>query len=133
MSKRAYKLLPNILRCSRLFIVLLAIVSLCFVPFHVLTEEHIDSHVELAQDHDEHDADRDDEGHVPHPEDDHCLDALTTGKVKIHTAALLCVLLTAPDTSIKPSFSFTHFGFRVEIPPEESPPDPLQPRAPPAV
>jgi hypothetical protein len=131
MSKRASKSMPSILRFLRLFVVLLMLLSFSFVPFHIITESHAGSDIELAQDQDEHDADHADQDHNPHPESDHSVDALAVAKAKLHSIAFVCAILTTQDRATEPQLSFSRFSFRTLIPPNADPPDPLQPRAPP--
>jgi hypothetical protein len=131
LKDRIYKLMQNAMDRSRLFVVLLTVFSLGFVPFHVLTETHTDEYVELSHNGDEHDADHSDEGHVPHPESDHLADALTVGKAKFQTVAMVWAFLVAQDISIKPQLTFSRFSLQAEIPPDDSPPDRFSPRGPP--
>ena len=123
---------------SRLFVAVTFAFYLNYVPVHLATHTHLDDAMAaVAQDddhhdaHDDADADRDGGHHTPHPAADHAL-TLTT-QTKSPSAAFTVFLLPA-DTAVtlwlpKPQPPLPVFE-RIR-PPGESPPDPLQPRAPP--
>jgi hypothetical protein len=110
-----------------------------YVPIHLATATHLDdllaSVAEVAFHHDGHDEAEHDghtDHHVPHPGSDHNLNL--AAQTQAPNAAALAVLYVLADTSVlieapqhqQPIPIFE----RIKLP-GESPPDPLQPRAPP--
>lgn len=104
-----------------------------YLPVHLLAERHFDetfsqSQPTLAQ-HDDHD-DSDHDHHKPHPAAAH-----STHLLRPSDSAAACLAFLAPGESVVPapieSPETRSFPERVR-PSSESPPDPLQPRAPPA-
>ena len=108
-----------------------------YVPIHLATAAHLDgvleSLAELVFHHDDHHADHhDSDGHNPHPASDHTL--TLTAQTQINGAVAFPVFILPADTLVAlplPSSSPRPLVFERIRPPGESPPDPLQPRAPP--
>jgi len=110
-----------------------------YVPVHLATATHLggwfDSMADLVFHHDGHDGhdhgDHDADHHDPHPASDHTLNL--TAQTHAPVAALAVFFLLA-DTSVflcEPEMrAVLPFVERLK-PPYETPPDPLQPRAPP--
>ena len=107
-----------------------------YVPIHLASVAHLNAlFVSVAVIHDDDHADgghHDDADHVPHPASDHTLNVAP--QTHAPGAVALAVLCVVADTSIlidapQPQQRISVFE-RVR-PPGESPPDPLQPRAPP--
>lgn len=109
-----------------------------YVPIHLAKAAHLDgvleSLAELVFLHDDHHAEHhDSDEHVPHPASDHTL-TLTTQTPAHHGPVALTVFLLPMDvgvTLLPPTHSSRLLVFERIRPPGESPPDPLQPRAPP--
>ena len=107
-----------------------------YIPFHLATAAHLDgvldSLTELVFHHDDHQADHhDSDEHVPHRASDHTLTLTAQTQSPVSVLAVVCVLT---DTSILielPQQQQPIPVFERIRPPGESPPDPLQPRAPP--
>lgn len=107
-----------------------------YVPIHLTSAAHLDgvleSLAESVSHHDDHHAENhDSDGHVPHPSSGHTLNLLAQSQTPVSVLAVVCVLT---DTSIlielqQPQRPIPVFE-RIR-PPGETPPDPLQPRAPP--
>ena len=119
-----------------MFTVLLLVLQISFVHVHLLTEHHhldgihIGAAAGSAHDNDhhhEHDPERD--THQPHSASDHLLQIAA----KHRTSFLAVVALPAESAVvlIRPDADFVCINFTGGIAPSESPPDPLQPRAPP--
>jgi hypothetical protein len=107
-----------------------------YVPIHLATAAHLDgvldSLAELVFHHHDHHAEHhDSDEHVPHPASDHALTLTAQTPSPVSVLAVVCVLA---DTSILielPQQQQPIPVFERIRPPGESPPDPLQPRAPP--
>lgn len=123
---------------GRVLIAALFAFYLNYIPLHLATATHLngllESVAEAVSHHDGHDdADHHDDNdhHTPHPSSDHTLNLLAQSQTPVSVLAVVCVLA---DTSIlielpQPQQPIPVFE-RIR-PPGESPPDPLQPRAPP--
>ncbi len=109
-----------------------------YVPIHLATAAHLDavleSLTELVLHHDDqHTEHHDSDDHVPHPASDHTL-TFTTQTPAHHGAVALMVFLLPVDVGVvlfPPTLSLLPLVFERIRPPGESPPEPLQPRAPP--
>ena len=107
-----------------------------YVPIHLASVAHLNAlFVSVAVIHGDDHADgehHNDADHVPHPASDHTLNLTPqTHAPGVVALAVLCVLA---DTSIlidAPQHQQRISVFERVKPPGESPPDPLQPRAPP--
>lgn len=107
-----------------------------YVPIHLATAAHLDgvleSLAELVSHHDDHHAEHhDSDEHGPHPASDHTL--TLTAQTQVNGAVALPVFIL-PDTVValpRLASSPLPLVFERLRPPGESPPDPLQPRAPP--
>lgn len=107
-----------------------------YVPIHLGTAAHLDdvleSLAELVFHGDDHHAEhRDSDEHVPHPASDHTLTLTAQTQSPVPVLAVVCILA---DTSIL--FELPQQQQPIPVlerikPPGESPPGPLQPRAPP--
>lgn len=108
-----------------------------YVPIHLASAAHLDgvleSLAELVFHHDDHHAEHHhSDEHVPHPASDHTL--TLTAQTQAHGAVALTVFILSADIFIvlpQPPSSPLPLVFERIRPPGESPPDPLQPRAPP--
>ena len=124
---------------GRLFTALLFAFYVSFIPIHLATETHLDDSLasvaaaDLHHDgHDEGDHHHDNDHHAPHSASDHSLTLTASAKAPSVSAladfflpAIASVLISEPEPQPPvPVFE------RIR-PPGESPPDPLQPRAPP--
>ncbi len=124
---------------GRLFTALLFTFYVCFVPIHLATEGHLDnsssSFVDAAFHHDGHedgDHDADTDHHTPHPTSDHTL--TLTASAKTPNVSALAVFFPPATDSVLITESEPQLPvpvFERTRPPSESPPGPLQPRAPP--
>jgi len=123
---------------GRLFVALLFAFHVSFIPIHLATETHLDDSLgsvaaDLHHDgHDDSDHDADSDHHTPHRASDHTLTLTVSAKAPSVTAlavfflpALTSVLIGEPEP--QPPVPI----FERIRPPGDSPPDPLQPRAPP--
>ena len=124
---------------SRLLVAVSFAFYVNFIPIHLATKTHLDnalaSVAHTVCDHDAHDDDNpahgDTDHHVPHPASDHTLNLTTetpsfsVGCVAFFLPADTLVLICQPE--LRPPLPV----FERIRPPGESPPDPLQPRAPP--
>lgn len=124
---------------SRLFSVLLFAFYVNFIPIHLAAETHLDDSTASVADADLHHDDHDDGDHhhdsghhTPHRASDHTLTITTAAKAPSAPAfavfflpAITLVLVSEPEP--QPPIPV----FERSRPPGESPPDPLQPRAPP--
>lgn len=121
----------------RVLVVVLFVFQINYVRFHLLTETHLDDiHVAVTEnnanndvdddgDHHDHDSDH----HKPHSISDHLIQMVVK-----HQAALLAVAFLPSETSIcltRPDSQAVRIFYESGKIPGESPPDPLQPRAPP--
>lgn len=127
---------------GRLLVAGLFAFYLNYIPLHLATATHLgvwfDSVADLVLHHDGHaghddhdDGDHDTDHHVPHPASDHNLNL--TAQTQAPVAALAVFLLLA-DTSVlfcEPEMQAVLPLVERLQPPGETPPDPLQPRAPP--
>lgn len=110
----------------------LAAFYLNFISVHLATETHLygDGHDHEHATETDHDHDHDTGDHAPHDASEHMLDVALKGAEVLHPPVLAIVsdtfILDAPV-----AFTWTPHFFERERPPGESPPDPLQPRAPP--
>src|SRR6266498_4350255 len=107
-----------------------------YIPFHLLSEKHLNDAVSSAElaaihfdDHDDADHDGHEGHHKPHPSSEHSIQILP----KSESVALHIVFLPAmPITIVATPESQFIAEFAEHIwPPGESPPAPSQPRAPP--
>jgi len=107
-----------------------------YIPFHLLSEHHLDdafpsTHLAAAHLDDHDDADHDDHAgdHKPHPSSEHSIQILA----KSQSVALFVVFLPAVTTVVvdAPRSLFTAAFVERIWPPGQSPPEPSQPRAPP--
>jgi hypothetical protein len=121
------------MRCwlSFLTAILLAL-YIGYIPLHLALEEHFegDSHVTESASHDDHDDDDHDSdaGHVPHASADHSVEFVPKPKLSLD---VFYVVVSKLAFSFEPvAASVVDFAEPFKIP-NESPPDPLQPRAPP--
>ncbi|MBC8096811.1 MAG: hypothetical protein H7Y43_13460 [Akkermansiaceae bacterium] len=124
---------------SRLFVAALFAGYLNYIPLHLATAKHWDGLLEAVAEvvvhHDGHgDADHshDNDSHVPHPSSDHTL----TFKAQTHASSVLSLAvflqpLNSTILPVEPAVRLSSPVFERIWPPEDSPPDPLQPRAPP--
>jgi hypothetical protein len=121
----------------RLFVAGLFVFYLNYVPVHLATAAHLngvrESLAELVFHHDDHHAEHHhSDEHVPHPASDHAL--TLAAQTQAHGAVTLPVFMFAADIFIllpQPPFLPPPLAFERIRPPGESPPNPLQPRAPP--
>ena len=110
-----------------------------FVPIHLATETHLDDtlasvagealHHDGHDDGDHHD---DSEHHTPHPASDHTL--ILAASANAPSASVVAVFFLPAVTSVlhsEPEPQPPIPVYERVRPPGESPPDPLQPRAPP--
>lgn len=108
-----------------------------YVPVHLATATHLDGFLESVahalSHHDGHDdADHhDDNNHTPHPSSDHTLTLTAQTQSPVSVLAVVCVLADASILIEMPQPQRPIPVFECIRPPGESPPDPLQPRAPP--
>ena len=131
---------PLVIACGWCRLLIAAVVAFQFnyIPLHLATEGHLDEFLDAvahswAQPHGHDHADRHDH-HVPHPASDHELNLVTRTASPpalpvFFDLAEVSVLVLGCDPEpqpVRPIFE------RVK-PPGESPPGPLQPRAPPVV
>ena len=124
---------------GRLFTALLFAFYVSFIPIHLATETHLDDSLGSVGDaalhhdgHDDADHDADADHHTPHRASDHTL--TLTASAKAPNVSALAVLFLPAATSIlvsQPEPQPPIPVFERIRPPGESPPDPLQPRAPP--
>jgi hypothetical protein len=124
---------------GRLFAALLFAFYVNFIPIHLAAETHLDDAVASVVDADhhhdgDHDADHHDgnDHHTPHRASDHTL--TITASAKAPSASALAVFFLPAITSVlvsEPEPQPPVPVFERVRPPGESPPDPLQPRAPP--
>jgi len=107
-----------------------------YIPFHLLSEKHLNDAVSPAElaaihfdDHDDADEDGHDGHHKPHPSSEHSIQILP----KSESVALCMVCLPAVTiTFVDAPESYLTAEFAEHIwPPGASPPEPSQPRAPP--
>jgi hypothetical protein len=126
----------------RAFAVVLFACYVTYVPLHLATTAHLDELAafisEAATDHHhhghgDHDASHpsDNDRHVPHPAGDHTLNLVAQSRAP-HFAFSVCFVLPIasvfiPEPEAQPAIPV----FERSRPPGVSPPDPLQPRAPP--
>lgn len=124
---------------GRLFAALLFAFYVNFIPLHLAAETHLADAVATVADADLHHDDHDDgdhhhdsDHHTPHRASDHTLTLTTAAKAP--SAPALAVFFLPALTSVlvsKPEPQPPVPVFERIRPPGESPPDPLQPRAPP--
>jgi hypothetical protein len=123
---------------GRLFASLLFAFYVNSIPIHLAAERHLDDglgSVAASQvHHDDHDDTNHDDSnhHTPHRASDHTL--ILTAPAKASGASALAVFLPSAVTSVllpEPEPQPPLPVFERSRPPGESPPDPLQPRAPP--
>jgi hypothetical protein len=107
-----------------------------YIPFHLLSEPHLDDALPTTQlaaapldDHDDADHDDHDGHHKPHPSSEHSIQILA----KSQSSALFIAFVPAVTTIVldAPKSLFTAAFVERIWPPGESPPEPSQPRAPP--
>lgn len=103
-----------------------------YIPYHLAVEEHIAGSLPLAESahHDSHEDTDHDSDHAPHASADHSFDIILKPKFSLD---VICGLISNLAFSFEP---MTHAVIISSEPfqiPKEFPPDPLQPRAPPAV
>jgi len=121
---------------ARGLLVLLFTSYVNYIPFHLLSERHLDdtlSSEPLAavhhDDHGEADHDGHDGHHKPHPSSEHSIQILPKSEtVSLWIAflpAVTVVVLDIPESQVTAPFVERIW------PPKESPPEPSQPRAPP--
>lgn len=123
----------------RLFAALLFAFYVNYIPAHLAAETHLaDSMASVADadrnlhDHDDGDHHHGNDHHTPHQASDHTLPLTTAAKAP--SAPALAVFFLPAITSIlvsEPEPQPPVPVFERVRPPGESPPDPLQPRAPP--
>jgi hypothetical protein len=119
----------------RLLMAALFVVHINYLHYHLLSETHLDQlqaasiedheHEDGADDGDHHDSDH----HQPHAAADHQLQMLFK-----HQSPLLTIYFLASENSFfvtRPDSLVVRIFCERLKPPGESPPDPLQPRAPP--
>ena len=124
---------------GRLFAALLFAFYVSFIPIHLATETHLDDALASVTDealhhdgHDDGDHHDDSDHHDPHSASDHTL--TLTASAKAPSASVLAVFFLPAITSVlvgEPEPQPPIPVFERIRPPGESPPDPLQPRAPP--
>lgn len=124
---------------SRLFVAALFVFYLNYIPLHLATATHLDGLVasvsEVVLHHDGHDDaahSHDNDPHVPHPASDHTL--TFTAQTHESSALTLAVFFLPVDSTVlicEPKVRLPSPVFDRVWPPGESPPGPLQPRAPP--
>jgi hypothetical protein len=142
-TRRQYKSRYSLAKAgwwSRLVVTAVFVFYTCYIPIHLATEMHLDdvlaslAHGRVHNDvHDDADHGHDNGGdsHTPHPASDHQLNLTASTQ---SSSAVLAILLLPAVTSVL--ISEPEPQPRIPIyehsrPPGESPPDPLQPRAPP--
>lgn len=120
----------------RLLVAAFVAFYLNYIPVHLATATHLNdlftavAHT-VFDDHDHDDAEHDTDHHIPHPASDHALTITTQAQTSLPSVIVVCVLaetsifISEPDPLPSPPV------FERIRPPGESPPDPLQPRAPP--
>ena len=118
----------------RIAAVVLFVFYVNYLPAHLLAEAHLDEAVHadlhLADEAHHHDHHGDDD-HLPHPESEHSLNLAAASHTKMAKTPVLALWWT--DSLVLPLEQSHVEGVVAEQikPPGESPPDPLQPRAPP--
>ena len=131
-------------RCTgRWGAVALAAFYLNFFTVHLATETHFHhehTHHGEEQEHPhhhdhEHGHDHDDDaaGHVPHDASEHLLDVALKGADRVVAGPVLAIVWEIFVFDRPTLISITQPLFERERPPGESPPDAVQPRAPPLV
>jgi len=121
---------------ARGLLVLLFTFYVNYIPFHLLSERHLDDTLSSEQlaavHHDDHggaDHDGHDGHHKPHPSSEHSIQILPKSEsVALWIAflhAVTVVVLDIPESQVTAPFVERIW------PPKESPPEPSQPRAPP--
>jgi hypothetical protein len=132
---------------GRWSVLALAAFYLNFVSAHLATETHFhgqveehshaqaNSHTHVDAGHEgEHNHDHEDEGgrgHTPHDASEHLLDVAVKGADPAIPGPTLAIALETFVFDAPVLFSWAQPLFERERPPGVSPPDPLQPRAPP--
>ena len=107
-----------------------------YIPFHLLSERHLDDALASTQlagahldDHDDADHDGHDGHHKPHPSSDHSIQILpkfaSIALLIAFSSAVTTIVFDAPKSHVSVSFVERIW------PPGVSPPGPSQPRAPP--
>ncbi|HYT61146.1 MAG TPA: hypothetical protein VEL06_13305 [Haliangiales bacterium] len=107
-----------------------------YIPFHLLSERHLDDALSSTQwaaahldDHDDVGHDGHDGHHKPHPSSEHSIQILPKSESLAlclpFLPAVAAIVLDAPDSTVTVRF------VRRIWPPGVSPPEPSQPRAPP--
>jgi hypothetical protein len=124
---------------SRLFVAAVFAFYLNYIPVHLATATHLDDLLESVAEavlhhdgHDDADHSHDSDHHVPHPASDHTLTLITQTLSSNDVVTAVCLLPV--DTSVlfcEPEAPLPAPVFDRIWPPGESPPGPLQPRAPP--
>ena len=107
-----------------------------YIPFHLLSERHLDDSLPSEQladahheDHDDADHEDHDGHHKPHPSSEHSIQLLPKSEsITLFIAFVPAVTTIVLDT---PESLFTAAFVEHIWPPGESPPEPSQPRAPP--
>jgi hypothetical protein len=124
---------------GRLFAALLFAFYVNYIPAHLAAETHLDDAMASVADadlhHDDHadgDHHHDSNHHTPHRASDHTLTLTTAAKAPSAPAIALLFLPTIASVLVsEPEPQPPIPVFERIRPPGESPPDPLQPRAPP--
>jgi hypothetical protein len=138
---------PYGVRCSpkhagwwcRLLVAAFVALYLNYIPIHLATATHLsDLFAAVAHtvfddhDHDHGDAEHDTDHHIPHPASDHALTIATQTQTSLPSPiVVVCVLAETSIFISEPGSLASPPVFERIRPPGESPPDPLQPRAPP--
>jgi hypothetical protein len=103
-----------------------------YIPFHLAFEDHFEAGPSLAESvhHDDHDySDHDsDADHIPHASADHSVEFIAKSKLSFNVFYFVVSKITFSFEPVTRSVVAFAEPFKI---PKESPPDPLQPRAPP--
>jgi hypothetical protein len=103
-----------------------------YIPLHLALEEHFENgaHVTEFTSHDDHDDDDHDSDaeHAPHASADHSVEFIAKSKLSLDVVYIIVSKITFSFELVNSSVVAFAEPFKV---PKESPPDPLQPRAPP--
>ena len=123
---------------SRVWIAALFAFHLNYIPLHLATAAHLDSLIESVTEvvfhhegHDDADHHHDSDHHTPHPASDHTLNLTAQTQLPSVAIAFFCVLADISVVFEVPQPQPPIPVLERIKPPGESPPGPLQPRAPP--
>jgi hypothetical protein len=113
----------------RIFLLLFFTFYIHYIPFHLAAELHCEHDPETAHSgNPEHEEHCDDEEHEVHSSTDHEITFVAQKQILLSTPGLF---LSSEKISFLPAVPAIRIPVHEEILPGDSPPDPLQPRAPP--